>query len=75
MKHEERQKAILSLAAWIEMEKLGVVRTLPNKFIIDIERAISHAQAIFLVSRGVAQELADAAFGVAHERYLKGLIA
>ena len=74
MKHEERQKAIISLAAWIEKEKLGSIRTVPVKFIIDIERAISHAQAIFLVSRHVAQDLTDAAFSVAHERYLQGLI-
>jgi hypothetical protein len=75
MKLEERQKAIQSLAAWIEKEKLGSVRTLPFKFIVDIERAITHAQAIFLVSRHVAQDLTDAAFSVAHDRYLKGLIA
>jgi hypothetical protein len=73
MKQEERQKAIQSLAVWIEKEGLASVRTFPFKFIVDLERAISHAQAVFLVSRYVAQDLADAAFGVAHERYVKGM--
>jgi len=75
MESQERQGAIESLAAWMEKEKLGSVRTFPFEFTLDVERAISYAQAVFLVSRTVAQDLANAAFDIAHERYSKGLTA
>lgn len=71
MEHEDREKAVTSLVAWIEKEKLYTVKTFPTKFTVDFERVISHAEAIFLVSRSVAQDLTEAAFGLAHERYLK----
>lgn len=75
MEYEEREGAIRSLAAWMEKERLGSVQTFPFEFTLDVERAISYAQAIFLVSRSVAQDLANAAFGLAHERYSNGLTA
>jgi hypothetical protein len=67
---ENREKAVLDLAKWVEKERRLTVQSFPRKTHSDTERAISHAQAVFLVPRVVAQELADAAFGLAHERYV-----
>jgi hypothetical protein len=71
MNREDRQKVILTLAEWIKSEDLPSMRSFPLKSRRDIERAVGRAQAKFRVSRNEAEDLTDAAFGVAHKRYVK----
>jgi hypothetical protein len=71
MNREDRQKVILTLAEWIKSQDLPSMRSFPLKSKRDIERAVGLAQAKFRVSRNVAEDLVDAAFGVAHKRYVK----
>jgi hypothetical protein len=71
MNREDRQKVILSLAEWIKKEDLPSMRSFPLKSKRDIERAVGLAQARFRVSRNEAVDLTDAAFAVAHKRFVK----
>jgi len=71
MSREDRQRAILTLAEWIRNEDLPSMRSFPLKSRVDIERAVGRARAQFRVDRNVAEDLTDAAFGVAHKRYVK----
>jgi len=68
---EDRQRVILELAQWIRNEDLPSMRSFPLKSKRDIERAVGRAQAHFRVTRTVAEDLTDAAFGVAHKRFVK----
>ena len=71
MNREDRQKVILILAEWIKSEDLPSMRSFPLKSRRDIERVVGRAQAHFRVSRNIAEDLTEAAFGVAHKRFVK----
>jgi hypothetical protein len=71
MNREDRQKMILALADWIRSQDLPSMRSFPLKSKRDIERAAGRAQSQFHVSRNIAEDLTDAAFGLAHKKYAK----
>jgi hypothetical protein len=71
MNREDRQRVILDLAEWIRKEDLPSMRSYPVRSKRDIERAVGRAQAQYRVTRNVAEDLTEAAFGVAHKRFVK----
>jgi hypothetical protein len=75
MNPDERQKAILSLSDWIQDNvRESEIKSYPKTTVGFGENAfvaaVKHARAQFLVTGDVAQDLAESAFRLAHERYL-----